>query len=248
VGILVAIVLGASAGATGLGLARWAAPGAAGAESTTPDAAVVVTGQILQATGGMPVSGATVWANGLEAVTNAEGRFRLGPLATGTPLLVKAPGYARLPVRAMPDPLVIRLPVHTVKAAYLSYFGVGDTRIRGRVLDLIDRTELNAVVIDVKGDRGLIPYRTSVALALEAGAQGPVMLQDIDGLLADLHRRGAYVIARIVAFKDPILAGHRPDLAVMDGDTGRLWLDNERLAWVDPFREETWEYLSAIAA
>jgi len=49
-----------------------------------------------------------------------------------------------------------------VKAVYLSYYGVADATIRGRVLDLLDRTELNAVVIDVKGDRGFIPYATSV--------------------------------------------------------------------------------------
>jgi hypothetical protein len=115
------------------------------------------------------------------------------------------------------------------------------------VFELFDRTELNAVVIDVKGDRGMIPYRTSVPLALQAGAQGPVMLKDVDGLLADLHRRGVYTIARIVAFKDTVLAHHRPDLAVLDASTGGLWLDNEQLAWVDPFREEVWDYLAAIA-
>ena len=52
----------------------------------------------------------------------------------------------------------------TVKAAYLSYYGVGDRAIRGHVLELLDRTELNAVVIDVKGDRGLIPYESDLAL------------------------------------------------------------------------------------
>ena len=68
-----------------------------------------------------------------------------------------------------------------VKAAYLSYFGVGDRLIRERVFDLADTTELNAIVIDVKGDRGFIPYETRVPLALEAGAVGPVRARDVEG-------------------------------------------------------------------
>jgi hypothetical protein len=59
-----------------------------------------------------------------------------------------------------------------VKAVYLSYYGVGDRTIRSRVLEMLDHTELNAVVIDVKGDRGFIPYESEVPLAREAGAMG----------------------------------------------------------------------------
>jgi len=135
----------------------------------------------------------------------------------------------------------------TIKAAYLTYFGVGHKEIRGRVLDLAARTELNAVVIDVKGDRGWILYRTEVPEALAVGAQGPGTLKDFDGLMADLKARGIYTIARIVTFKDNILASSRPDLAIIDTRTGKPWIDNEKLAWVDPFREEVWRYNVAIA-
>ena len=134
-----------------------------------------------------------------------------------------------------------------VKAAYLTYFGIGDKGIRGRVLDLAARTELNAVVIDVKGDRGWIVYRTEVPEALAVGAQGPGTLKDFDSLMADLKSRGIYTIGRIVTFKDNVLANGRPDLAIIDTRTGRPWIDNEKLAWVDPFREEVWRYNVAIA-
>jgi hypothetical protein len=115
------------------------------------------------------------------------------------------------------------------------------------VLELVARTELNAVVIDVKGDRGLIPYRTAVPLALEVGAQGPVIIKDFDGLMASLKARNVYTIARIVVFKDNVLAQHRPDWAIIDTRTGKPWLDNEKLAWLDPFREEVWDYAIAVA-
>src|SRR5215470_9795126 len=127
-------------------------------------------------------------------------------------------------------------------AAFLTYFGVGDKTIRERVLDLVSKTELNAVVIDVKGDRGMIPYRTQVPLALEVGAQGPVIIKDFEGLLAGLKARGIYTIARIVTFKDNVLAQAKPEWAIIDTRTGKPWIDNEKLAWVDPFREEVWSY------
>ncbi len=83
--------------------------------------------------------------------------------------------------------------------------------------------------------------------ALAVGAQGPATLKDFDGLMADLKSRGIYTIGRIVTFKDNILANARPELAIIDTRTGRPWIDNEKLAWVDPFREEVWNYNIAIA-
>jgi hypothetical protein len=138
-------------------------------------------------------------------------------------------------------------PPGIVKAAYLSYFGVGHHAIRGHVLGMLDRTELNAVVIDVKGDRGFIPYDSQVPLARQAGAMGPGRIGDFDGLLAGLRDKGVYTIARIVVFKDNVLARHRPEWAVIDARSRSLWLDNERLAWLDPFRTEAWAYSIAVA-
>ena len=206
----------------------------------------VVTGRVVDAAG-QPLRGAAVVVNGAESPTDSEGRFTLESVPPEARLLVKLPGYAKASVEPTRNSVEVVLKPQVVKAAYLTYFGVGDRGIRGRVLDLTARTELNAVVIDVKGDRGWIPYRTEVQLALAAGAQGPSTLRDFDALLADLKSRGIYTIARIVAFKDNVLATHRPDLAVIDTRTGKPWIDNERLAWVDPFREEVWTYNLAIA-
>src|SRR3989454_79148 len=182
---------------------------------------------------------------GLLIVAILTGFGLLAPL--DAPLLIKRPGFARATVQPTPDPVEVVMKPQLVKAAYLTYFGIGDKGIRGRVLDLAARTELNAVVIDVKGDRGWIVYRTAVPEALAVGAQGPGTLKDFDGLMADLKSRGIYTIARIVTFKDNILANARPELAIIDTRTGRPWIDNERLAWVDPFREEVWNYNIAIA-
>jgi len=225
-----------------------AAPPLARAPEPGP-AARLIQGQVLDADRKTPLRGASIWAGAIEAVSDADGRFGIAvpPEPTAPAVIVKAPGYEmkRLPLEGI-DPIIALRP-RTVRAAYLTYYGVADPRIRDRVLALVGRTELNAVVIDVKGDRGLIPYRTQVPAALEAGVLGPVIMKDFDGLLQSLRERNIYTIARIVTFKDSVLAQHRPDLAVIDTRTRKPWLDNERLAWVDPFREEVWNYVIAIA-
>jgi hypothetical protein len=205
-----------------------------------------ISGQILDANHS-PFEGVSVVIGGVEHLTNAEGRFTIEGHPADAPMVVKQPGFAKVKLAPTRDAIEVVMQPQMIKAAYLTYFGIGDRGIRGRVLDLAARTELNAVVIDVKGDRGWIVYRTEVPLALQVGAQGPGTLKDFDGLMADLKSRGIYTIGRIVTFKDNVLANGRPDLAIIDTRTGKPWIDNEKLAWVDPFREDVWRYNVAIA-
>jgi len=205
-----------------------------------------VAGRVLDQAGA-PLAAASVVLGGRELRTEPDGTFAITGASGDAPLVVKLPGYERALVPPRREPVEAVLRPLAVKAAYLTYFGVADRGIRGRVVDLLTRTELNGVVIDVKGDRGWIPYRTQVEAALAAGAQGPVIIRDFEGMIADLRSRGVYTIARIVVFKDNVLANARPDLAVIDTRTGKPWVDNEKLAWVDPFREEVWAYNIAIA-
>jgi hypothetical protein len=207
-----------------------------------------ISGRVLDAGTGGPLRGVSIWAGPVEITTGAEGRFTTAPVEAGSTVWVKAPGYERKKLIAgEAEEVAVKLWPHPIRAAYLTYYGVADRGIRQRVLDLVERTELNAVVIDIKGDRGLIPYRTSVQAALDAGAQGPVIIKDFDDQLASWKARGVYTIARIVAFKDNVRANARPDLAVIDTRTGKPWIDRENLAWVDPFREENWDYIIAVA-
>src|SRR2546427_242576 len=206
----------------------------------------MVTGKILDGDR-QPLEGASIVLDSREYRTGSDGTFEFEGAPSRTPLIVKMPGFEKVMVEPQRRPVEVVLRPHVVKAAYLTYFGVGDRAIRTRVLDLTAHTELNAVVIDVKGDRGWILYPTDVIEAVAAGARGPAPLRDFDALMSTLKSRGIYTIARIVAFKDNVLARHRPDLAIIDTRTGQPWIDNERLAWVDPFREEVWDYNIAIA-
>ena len=197
---------------------------------------------------GQAVEGAAAVLDGKILTADDQGLF---PISTGGgKLSVKAPGYNRVE-QALADPLPegiieVQLAPLTPKALYLSFYGVGSKVLRDPALKLINDTELNALVIDVKGDRGMIPYRSSVALAAEVGGQRIITVRDIDGLLTSFKEKGIYTIARIVVFKDDLLATARPDLAVKT-PAGEPWRDREHLAWVDPFRKEVWNYNIQIA-
>ena len=190
-----------------------------------------------------PIAGASVTSDDDVVQSDAQGTFRAKP---GDRLRLRAPGYRRRDVPAAALMPVIELEPFAPKALYLSVFGVGTSTLREPALRLIEETELNAVVIDVKGDRGLIPYRSTVPLATQVGAQDVITIEDPAALLAGFRAKGIYTIARIVAFKDDPLARSRPELAVKDG-AGRVWRDREHLAWTDPFRPEVWDYNVALA-
>lgn len=179
------------------------------------------------------------------------GQQPLFPTANGgMKFRVKAYGYKRveqpLTTRLLPTIYPIKMVPFTPKALYLSFYGIGDRSLREAALKLIQETELNALVIDVKGDRGLIPYRSSIPLASEVGAQRIITVKDLSGLMKSLKEKGIYTIARIVVFKDNPLALARPDLA-MKTSRGEIWRDRENLAWVDPFKKEVWDYNIQIA-
>ncbi len=113
------------------------------------------------------------------------------------------------------------------------------------LLTLVDETELNAMVIDVKNDEGQITYSMSLESAGDMGAC-VAYIGDIEDLMAQLEEHDIYAIARIVCFKDPCLAQHRPELALTKPDKTPV-MDANGLAWVNPYKTEVWEYLTDIA-
>jgi hypothetical protein len=195
-----------------------------------------------------PVGGALVTLNNYIERTDENGIFCMKTI--GDKVGVRAHGYMRtkqvITTPLSTTPLEIKLWPFNPKALYLSFYGIGDRTLRESALRLIEETELNALVIDVKGDRGMIPYKSSIPLASEVGAQKIITVRDMSGLMKSLKEKGIYTIARIVVFKDNPLALKMPDLAVKT-QSGEIWRDREDLAWVDPFKKEVWDYNINIA-
>ena len=131
-----------------------------------------------------------------------------------------------------------------VKGVYLTSNTAGSDIRRGEIFDMIDRTELNTAVIDIKTAKGLLAYPAGVQVAQDAGviAENPY---DLDAILADARSRGIYTIARLPVFEDTALAVARPDFALKTKGGG-FWLNRKGVAWLDMTNEDVWAYTAAL--
>ena len=209
--------------------------------------ALAYQGKVTDAETGLPIESAVV-TDGVSVVrTDGHGNFLLeGKVET---LKLKAAGYQRreIAVADLSDTETdIALTPFSVKALYLTVYGATSTKLRNAALETIENNKLNALVIDVKGDRGFIPFKVDLPLAEAIGAQNTILIKDIKALLTKLKEKDLYLIARIVVFKDDMLARAKPELAVRNRGGG-IYTDRENLRWVDPFSREVWDYNIAIA-
>jgi hypothetical protein len=207
-----------------------------------------IRGRVLDYSTRKPVKGAIITASNEIVRTDSNGLFVIKN--TAGKIGIRANGYARgeqaLPASPVKTSIAVYLQPFKPKALYLTYYGIGDRSLRESALNLARETEINSLVIDVKGDRGVITYRSSIPLAYEIGAQKLVIVKDVRELIRSLRERGIYTVARIVVFKDNMLGTARPDLAVKTQD-GRIFRDRENLTWVDPSKREVWDYNIEIA-
>lgn len=132
-----------------------------------------------------------------------------------------------------------------VKGIYVSGPVAGIAKMDD-LIDLVDRTELNAMVIDIKNDEGKVTYKMQSEQVLEIES-GVAYIPDIKELVAKCKEKNIYLIARIVAFRDPYLAEQNPEWAVHTKE-GEIFRDKSGLAWVNPYEREAWDYLLEIAS
>jgi len=190
-----------------------------------------------------PIADAWVNAGGEIVKTSTNGEFQVKTGATSIDLRARV--YNRVTVPAA-DEMRVPLPSLRIRGLYMSFWAVSSQTMRAGIFETAAKAHLNAVVIDVKGDMGLVGFRTSIPLVAKAGANRVITIPDAPSLIVGLHQRGLYAIARIVTFKDSPLASARPDLAVKMAD-GSLFADNEHLHWTDPFSQAVWDYNIQIA-
>jgi hypothetical protein len=117
-----------------------------------------------------------------------------------------------------------------------------------QLIDVAKRTEVNALVIDVKDDRGFMLYRSSVPLARAIGADTnrPMSSKRLRAILDTMRAHQIFPIARIVVAKDPLLAQSKSEWAVKRKSDGAPWLDKSGRPWLDPHHREIWTYAGDI--
>ena len=136
-----------------------------------------------------------------------------------------------------------RLP-EKVKGIYISGPMAGSSDLFGNILDSLNGTEINTVVIDLKDDEGRITCNMDTPVVNEIEACRPYV-KDMKEMIRSLKERNLYVIARVVAFRDPYLAEKKPEWSLHLAD-GSLYRDRQGMAWVDPYHREVWDYLVEV--
>ena len=135
----------------------------------------------------------------------------------------------------------------SLRALYVNAWAAGSHSRMAELIRVADATEINAFIIDVKESDTFLTYdSTKIAMAKEIGADQRPATKWLPALLDTLKGHGIYSIARIVVFKDRMLAEKKPDLAIRHVNGG-LWRDKKGGAWVNPYDHHVWDYNIAIA-
>lgn len=132
-------------------------------------------------------------------------------------------------------------PAEGVMGIYVTANTAGGSRFQ-ELMQFLDDTELNAVVIDLKDDHGYIPFPVEGDGLV---AENSMSILNPEQVITTLKEHEVYPIARIVAFKDTVLATKHPELSFQEG--GQVWKNRRGEAFINPFLKETWEYNVEIA-
>jgi hypothetical protein len=132
-----------------------------------------------------------------------------------------------------------------VKAIYMTSFVASSEKMRTPLIDFIDQSEINSVVIDIKDYTGYVSIKLSDPKLKDLAVE-EVRIVDIENLIDILHSKNIYVIARVAVFQDPIFSKRRLDLAV-ETKAGELWKDRKGLSWIDAGSKEYWDYMVTLS-
>lgn len=133
-----------------------------------------------------------------------------------------------------------------VKALYMSGWVAGSTDFRTSLVKIIDETELNAVVIDIKDSTGRLSFSIDDENIKKIGS-AENRIKNIREITNLLHAKNIYIIGRISVFQDPYLAKVKPEWAIKKVSDGGVWKDRKGLSFLDPTNAEVHKYLLSIA-
>ncbi|WP_027108456.1 putative glycoside hydrolase [Lacticigenium naphthae] len=139
--------------------------------------------------------------------------------------------------------ITIAYPESGVKGVYVTGHSAGGSRME-TLVDLMNTTDLNAMVVDVKDDYG--DFTMDLQSENELIQKNTYNYADPEKLLATMEENQIYPIARIVVFKDSRLANAHPELS-FTYPNGELWTNGRGESFVNPFSKEVWDYNIEVA-
>jgi len=132
------------------------------------------------------------------------------------------------------------------RGLYISFWAAGSQKKMDKIFDIIDKSDINTVVVDIKNEYGYLSFKGDVKEAKNIGAYKRRTIKDIDTFIKKLKQRNLYIIGRIVVFKDELFATNNPECAVRDSN-GSIWRNHDHLAWSSPLCIKAHQYNIDIA-
>lgn len=130
-----------------------------------------------------------------------------------------------------------------VKAIYMTACVTGTKDFRERLVTLMEETEINSLVIDIKDYSGTISFPPESEEWQPAWVAAKCGTADMKDFIAALHEKGIFVIGRITVFQDPFYTSRHPELAVKKSDRVTVWKDHKGLSFIDVGAREYWDHL-----
>lgn len=145
-------------------------------------------------------------------------------------------------------PVVRHVPLpESVKALYMSACVAGTPSFRDDLVQLVQETELNSIMIDIKDYSGTLAFAPEHEFWLPAWQQTNCGARDMREFIERLHALDIYVIGRITVFQDPFHAARHPEWAVRRSD-GSVWSDHKGLHFIDVAAQEYWKRIVDLSA
>lgn len=160
---------------------------------------------------------------------------------------IKAYGYKALHIKKDSNIKEYKMTPINIKALYLSFWRAsGNSETMRNIFKIIEETEVNAIVVDIKNEYGSTLYKTTFKEANTYGAHNNRTNRNISRFMKMMQERDIYTIARIVTFKDEIQASCNLDYAIKNQD-GEVWRNHDDMAWVDPYDKRSHDYAIRMA-
>ena len=190
-----------------------------------------------------PVEAALVVAGPASGITDVDGRFSLRGAE---------PGHVRVSRPAWLETTfdwdggvgesVVEMTPFIARAVHISGEAAGDNI--DYFFEMAEDTELNALMLDLKDETGLVWYDSENPLAKEVDAiQGAY---DLSEIAARAEQADLYLIGRLVIFNDPTAAIRKPSMAVWDSGLNEPYSSRGQY-FLDPTDPEAQGYGLALA-
>jgi hypothetical protein len=192
---------------------------------------------------GAPVEAVRVVAGPASGTTDVEGRFSLRGAEPG-PVQVTRPAWVATSFDwdGGVGESVVEMSPFIARAVHISGEAAGDDI--DRFFDMAENTELNALMLDLKDESGLVWYDSEDPVAAEVDAIRGVY--DLSEIAARAEQADLYLIGRLVVFNDPTAAIRKPSMAVWDSEADAPYQANDQY-FLDPTDPDARAYGLSLA-